>query len=63
LDRSIQWEKYYNRDVMTEDQLGTIKKRKKIAYTYQKIPGLQRKASPTKDPSPERDLSPGAVSP
>lgn len=48
---------------MTEDQLGTMKKRKKIAYTYQKIPGLQKKASPTKDPSPERDLSPGAVSP
>jgi len=28
---------------------GAIKERKKIAYPYQKIPGLQEKASPRRD--------------
>ena len=55
LDRSIQCERHY-KGVMTEGpagQKGAIKEGKKIAHLYQKIPGLQGKASPKRDLQPE----------
>jgi len=56
LDRSIQWERHYNKGVTTKgltQQRSATKEGKKIAHPYQKIPASQQKAPPKRDPQKE----------